>query len=193
MLCLRCACAVRNVGYFGPVFPDGQVDCGDYCVPTHRTAQVLTPSQKSDNELKQTIFHTESAKLLFESAVFASWTYATPVVGGFQGGHRKVTYNCALCTHCAELPPLASGGAFRNAMPVGAGGHPARSCNFDPAESKTVITATEISQQAGISLLYEAPQGPTIVLHPCHGLWLTAPKNMAIQQAFILEKCAKKQ
>ena len=39
-----CARAVRKVGYFGPVFPDGQGDRGNYCVPMRRTAQILTQS-----------------------------------------------------------------------------------------------------------------------------------------------------
>ena len=35
------------------------------------------------------MFHTKNARMLSESAVFALWTYAPPVVGGFQGGHEK--------------------------------------------------------------------------------------------------------
>ena len=30
---MRCACAVRKVGYLGPAFNDGQGDRGNYCVP----------------------------------------------------------------------------------------------------------------------------------------------------------------
>ena len=37
--------AVWKLGYFGPVFPDGQGDCSSYCVPIHRTAQILTQSK----------------------------------------------------------------------------------------------------------------------------------------------------
>ena len=44
-LCPRCARAVRQVGYFAPVFPDGQGDRGNYCVPVHRTTQILTQSK----------------------------------------------------------------------------------------------------------------------------------------------------
>ena len=51
--------------------------------------QISTQSKNSDNESKQTMFHTENVRLLSESAVFAPWTYASPVVRGFQGGHRK--------------------------------------------------------------------------------------------------------
>ena len=47
------------------------------------------PSENSDNELKQTMFHTGNARLLSESAGFALWTDASPVVGGVQGGHGE--------------------------------------------------------------------------------------------------------
>ena len=43
------------------------------------SAQIITQSKKSDNEVKQTMFHSENAGLL--SAVFALRTYASPVVG----------------------------------------------------------------------------------------------------------------
>ena len=55
-LCPRCACAVRKVGYVGPIVPEGQGDCDKSCVPTHRTAQILTQPKNSDDEVKQTIF-----------------------------------------------------------------------------------------------------------------------------------------
>ena len=46
------------------------------------------------NELNQPIFHTEHASLLSESAVFALWTYAFPVVGSFlcfaRGGYSRL-------------------------------------------------------------------------------------------------------
>ena len=42
MRCLRAVPAVRKVGYFGPIFPDGQGDHSNYCVPIHRTVQILT-------------------------------------------------------------------------------------------------------------------------------------------------------
>ena len=35
--------------------------------------QIPTQSNSSDNELKQTVFHTENARLLSESAVSALW------------------------------------------------------------------------------------------------------------------------
>ena len=70
--------AVRNVGYFGPVSPDGQGDRNNRCVPVHRTAQILTRSKNSDKAM----FHTENAGLLSKSAVFALQTYASPGVGG---------------------------------------------------------------------------------------------------------------
>ena len=49
-LTVRCARAVRNVGYFGPVFPDGPGVFGNYCVPKRRTAQIPTQSNNSDHE-----------------------------------------------------------------------------------------------------------------------------------------------
>ena len=73
-------CAVREVGYFGPVSPDGRGGC----VPIRRTAQILAQSKHSD----KAVFHTENAGLLSTSAVFALRTYASLVVGGC----RVVTY-----------------------------------------------------------------------------------------------------
>ena len=35
-----CARAVQKAGHFRPIFPDGQGDRGNYCVPIHRTAQI---------------------------------------------------------------------------------------------------------------------------------------------------------
>ena len=75
----------------------GQGNCGDYCVPIHRTAQIPIQSQDSDNELKQTMFQTENPRVLSEPAVFALCTYASRLVGGFQGGHRKANFYWALC------------------------------------------------------------------------------------------------
>ena len=43
-LCARYACAVRKVGYFGPISPDNQGDRNNYCVPIHMTPQILTPA-----------------------------------------------------------------------------------------------------------------------------------------------------
>ena len=68
-----CARAVQKVGYFGPMFPNDPGDCSNDCVPIHRTAQILTQTQNSDNEVKQTMFQTANARLLSESAVFALW------------------------------------------------------------------------------------------------------------------------
>ena len=85
----RCACAVRAVGYFGHVLPDGAGDRSNDCVPIRRTAQILTQSKNSDNELKQTVFPTEKAGLRSKSAVFAPWTSSPPVVGRFSGWGRE--------------------------------------------------------------------------------------------------------
>ena len=78
-------------GVFGPSAHDGQADCGQYCVPMNRTPWILTQSKNSDNELKQTMFHTENTRLLSESAVFALRPYGSLVVGGLQGCHRKAS------------------------------------------------------------------------------------------------------
>ena len=96
----------EKVGNFRPVFPYGQGDCSTFCVPIPRTAQILTMSKNSDNELKQTMFHTENARLLSESAVSALWTYASPVAGGFQGGHGTVI----LLLGAVRLRPLRPAG-----------------------------------------------------------------------------------
>ena len=42
---VRCARAVRKVGEFLSVFPDGQGGCGDCCVTIHRAAEILTQPQ----------------------------------------------------------------------------------------------------------------------------------------------------
>ena len=42
---VRCACAVRKVGYFRPVSSDGQGDRNHHSVPIHRTARILTQSK----------------------------------------------------------------------------------------------------------------------------------------------------
>ena len=97
---------MRKVGHFGPVSPNGQGDRSNYLFPTHRTAQILTQSKNSD----KAIFHTENAGLLSKSAVFAPRTYASLVVGGFQGDDGKPNLLMAavrtLCVCCAETPPL---------------------------------------------------------------------------------------
>ena len=86
---VRCARTVRKVGYLGLVFPDGQGDRSNYCVPVHRTIQTHAQSKNSDNELKRTMFHTENATLLSESAVFAPWTYVAPGGAWFLGWSRE--------------------------------------------------------------------------------------------------------
>ena len=78
-------CAVQIAGYFRPVSPDGEGDRGNHCGPRHRTSQILTQSKNSDDEPKQSMFHTENARMQSESAAFALWIYAAPGVRGFQG------------------------------------------------------------------------------------------------------------
>ena len=67
-LCLRCAHAMKS-RLFGSVSPDGQGDRDTDRVPRNRAARMLTQSKHSENELKQTIFPTKNARLLFKSAV----------------------------------------------------------------------------------------------------------------------------
>ena len=56
---VRCAPAVRKVGYFGPVFPGGQ---GGTVTIVFPTTQILTHSKNSDSELKHTVFPTKNAR-----------------------------------------------------------------------------------------------------------------------------------
>ena len=70
--------AVRKVGYFAPIFPDDQGDRSSYCVPIHRTTQILSHSKTSDNELKRTIFPTKN------DCCFCLVDVAPVVVGGFR-------------------------------------------------------------------------------------------------------------
>ena len=82
---MRCARAVRKVGYFGSVSPDGHGNCNNDFVPIQRTAQILTQSKNS----AKAMFHTENAGLLSTSAVCAMQMDASLVVGGLQGGHGQ--------------------------------------------------------------------------------------------------------
>ena len=51
------------------------------------------------------MFHTENARLLSKSAVFALWTYASLVVGGHGKANLLLDAVPALCPRCAETPP----------------------------------------------------------------------------------------
>ena len=46
---------------------DGQGDRSNYCVPIHRTAQILAQSKISGDGFKQTIFPTKNVRLLSKS------------------------------------------------------------------------------------------------------------------------------
>ena len=84
---MRCARNVRTVGYFGPLSPNGEGDRSNYRVPIHRAAQILTQSKNLGNDLKQTMFHTDNARLS-KSAVFAPWiaSASAPINGrGLRG------------------------------------------------------------------------------------------------------------
>ena len=91
MLCPCCA----ESRLFSTVSPYGQGDCGNSCVPRRRPTEIRTQSKNSDYEFKRTMFHTANARLLSESAGFAPWTYASPVLRGVQGGP---------CARCAAPP-----------------------------------------------------------------------------------------
>ena len=89
-----CACCAKSSLFLDPFFPDGDGDCGSHCCVTkHRTTQILTQSKTSDNELKQTMFHTKNARL--------------PSLGGFQGGHRKANLRLGAMRALAGTPPCA--------------------------------------------------------------------------------------
>ena len=88
-LCPRCARAVRKVGYFGPVSPDGQRDRSTYCVPIRRTAQMPTQSKTQIMSSNKPYFPTTNARLLSKSAVCALWTQPARWGVGAQGGHGK--------------------------------------------------------------------------------------------------------
>ena len=107
-LCPRCA---RASPPLFPIIPDGQGDRSNHRVPIRRTAQILTRSKNSDNELNQPIFPTKNARLPSESAGFAPWAYAPPVAGGFPGGSRK-RYRTA------PPPPCVNTGLSKHGDPV---------------------------------------------------------------------------
>ena len=100
-----CVHATQKVGFFGPLPPAGQDNRNGYCVPIHRTAQILTPSKNSDRAM----FHTENAGLLSKSAVFALQTYASLVVGGlrFAGWSRETLLTNGRCACAAQKRPLS--------------------------------------------------------------------------------------
>ena len=66
----------------------GQGDRSSYCVPIHRTAQILTQSKNSENELKQTMVHSEDTRLLFSICCCCPMDVAPPG-GGWCSGHGK--------------------------------------------------------------------------------------------------------
>ena len=70
---VRCARTARKVGYFGPVFTDGQGGRGkkNTMFPDTGLPQIHTQSKKPGNESEQTVLHIENARLLPKSAVFA--------------------------------------------------------------------------------------------------------------------------
>ena len=98
-------CAVQKVGYFGPGFPNGQGDRSSYCVPIRGAAQIPTQSKNSDNEPKQSVFHTENARLLSKSAGFALWPCA-PGGGWCSGWSQGCWRTVGRRTCAAQERPL---------------------------------------------------------------------------------------
>ena len=106
---VRCARAVRNT-HLGPISPDGRGDHSTFCVPMCRTAQILTQSQHSGNELNRPTFPTNNAGLLSVSACFPPGDVALPVVGGLQSGHGKADLlSGALQNRPLMVPPHLDG------------------------------------------------------------------------------------
>ena len=90
-------------------FPQWPSDRSDPCDTMHGTTQILTQSRNSGNELKQTIFPTNNARLLSRSAVVALWTWLPRWGGGggVQGGHAMVLLGVvrALCRTAPKVHP----------------------------------------------------------------------------------------
>ena len=124
---VRCACAVRKVGYFGPVFPDGQGDRSNDCVPMHGTAQILTQSKNSDDELNKLDFPLKMPDcglnlLLLPSgrSLPGSWVVFRVATGTL----RDSWVPRAPCPRCAAPPPGAVvGGASAGRGMAGCGTH----------------------------------------------------------------------
>ena len=142
--------------------------------PIQVSTQVLTQSQKSDNELKQIGFRTENARLLPESAVFSPWTYVPPPAGGVQGGHVP-TGHWALCRNarwaCVVFrlpPPYNTPGSI---VRVGDLKGTSTSVMMRPAPHPHTVQ----SRWAGIS---NAAPLPRCIIHRCGALraqWLPFP------------------
>ena len=93
---MRCACAVHKIGYFRPVFPDGQGDRGHHCVPMHSTAQIMSQN-KGYFALK---IPSCCLNVLFLPCghMAPRWWMVFRVETG------KLTHYWALCPRCAETP-----------------------------------------------------------------------------------------
>ena len=61
MLCLRCA---KSTPFWTRFPPNGQGDGGNHRVPIHGTAPDSCSVHNSHNAFKQTVFHTENARML---------------------------------------------------------------------------------------------------------------------------------
>ena len=93
---------VRKVGYFGPVFPDGQGDRSNDCVPMHGTAQILTQSKNSDDELNKLDFPLKMPDCGLNLLLLPR---GRSLPGGwvvFRVATGKLTYHWALCPRCAD-------------------------------------------------------------------------------------------
>ena len=81
-------------------------------MPIFRGAQIRIQSKNSDNESNQTVCHTENARLLSKSAVFALWSELPRWGVVFRVLTGKPTYYRVLCPRCAcavqKRPPCVS-------------------------------------------------------------------------------------
>ena len=85
----HCARPVRKVGYFRTVFPNDQGDCGNYCVPIHRTARASAillwqgggvPSQKSHLVGEGVAWDWRKGCRCFEARQWLNWVLMCVVV-----------------------------------------------------------------------------------------------------------------
>ena len=79
--------------------------------PSHTGLLRFLLSPKTQT-MSLTMSYTKNARLLSEFAVFALWTYASSLVGAFQGGHRKADLLFgAVPTLCRNTPYVCCRGS----------------------------------------------------------------------------------
>ena len=106
MYCVR---AVRKVGYFGHTFPPMAEGTAvtDYRVPGHGTAQLLTQSKDSDDEVDRTAFHTENADCCLNLRVLPCGRHTATDRDPRRTGQLFLVHNLP---GCRPHPPLLSYG-----------------------------------------------------------------------------------